>query len=364
MARRARIAMVVVPLLAAGALGLAVASIARSNSPPAPAAKQPQRATANVVAGSGVVEPAGREVAVATGVPGVVRDVRVKPGDAVQTGDVLFVVDDAVASAILEQRRQDLAAAERRLEQTIARLPQLAAEAAAARSALEAAEADRDEAADQVRTATPLLGSALSQRELSRRRNLLRSAESRVAEAQARLDGALATMRLSDPDQKGAAYLADQQAVTQAQSALALAQTEHDRLTIRSPRAGTILAVNVRAGEFAAQGSQTVPVILGALSPLHVRVDVDEADLPRLQLGAPATAARRGASEDRIPLAFVRAEPLVTAKRSLTGGSDERVDTRVLQLIYQVGATAIDLRPGQLLDVTVQPGGQVPPARQ
>jgi HlyD family secretion protein len=363
MARRARIAMIALPLLAVVALGFAIASIARSNSAPAAVATKSASASSSVVAGSGVVEPAGREVAVATGAPGVVRDVRVKPGDAVQAGDVLFVIDDAVAAAVVEQRRQDLAAVERRLEQTIASLPQLRAEAAAARSAVQTAESDRDEAADQVRTAVSLLGGAVSERELSRRRNLLRSAEGRVAEAQARFDGALAAIRLIDPDQKGASYLASQQAVIQAQSALALAQTERDRLTVRSPRAGTILVVNLRAGEFAAQGGQTIPVILGAPAPLHVRVDIDEADLPRLTMGSPAIASRRGAMAERIPLAFLRAEPLVTAKRSLTGGPDERVDTRVLQLIYEVEPTPIDLRPGQLLDVIVRAGEPAPVAR-
>jgi hypothetical protein len=124
-----------------------------------------------------------------------------------------------------------------------------------------------------------------------------------------------------------------------------------------------VLAVDVRPGEFANPGAATAPVTIGLLTPLGVRVDIDETDAPRLMLGAPANAARRGASEDRIPLRFVRVEPLLQPKRTLTGGPDERVDTRVLQLIYEVGPTDVDLRPGQLLDVTIEASGFAPVAR-
>ncbi len=104
--------------------------------------------------------------------------------------------------------------------------------------------------------------------------------------------------------------------------------------------------MNIRPGEFAATGGTTAPVSLGLLRPLHVRVDVDEADLPRLAFGRGATAARRGLPGESIRLRFVRAEPILTSKRSLGGGPDERVDTRVLQVLFTVDQQDVDLRPG------------------
>jgi hypothetical protein len=89
---------------------------------------------------------------------------------------------------------------------------------------------------------------------------------------------------------------------------------------------------------------------------LHVRVDIDEADVPRLRDGAAAIAARRGVPGEAILLDFLRAEPLLVPKRNLTGATGERVDTRVLQVIYAVRGTDADLRPGQLLDVTIKTG--------
>jgi len=85
-------------------------------------------------------------------------------------------------------------------------------------------------------------------------------------------------------------------------------------------------------------------MILGSVTPLHVRVDVDEHDAWRVRGGALAAASPRGNGSIRIPLEFVRFEPYVIPKKSLTGDSTERVDTRVLQVIYRVKDQNVLLR--------------------
>ncbi len=71
-------------------------------------------------------------------------------------------------------------------------------------------------------------------------------------------------------------------------------------------------------------------------------VEVDESEIPRFRPGAAAYAAVRGRADEQVPLTFVRAEPLVVPKRSLSGGVSERVDTRVLELIYSVIAEELE----------------------
>jgi HlyD family secretion protein len=66
-----------------------------------------------------------------------------------------------------------------------------------------------------------------------------------------------------------------------------------------------------------------------------VRVDIDETETWRIHPGRAALARLRGNPEISAPLAFVRFEPYVLPKRSLTGETTERVDTRVLQAIYE-----------------------------
>jgi hypothetical protein len=50
----------------------------------------------------------------------------------------------------------------------------------------------------------------------------------------------------------------------------------------------------------------------------------------------------------------VRFEPYVVPKRSLTGDSTERVDTRVLQIIYALDPAALPVFVGQLMDVFIE----------
>jgi hypothetical protein len=67
-----------------------------------------------------------------------------------------------------------------------------------------------------------------------------------------------------------------------------------------------------------------------------------------------AIAFIKGNSERAIELTFVRIEPYVIPKVSLTGSSTERVDTRVLQVIYSL-KRPIDqpLYVGQQVDVFI-----------
>jgi hypothetical protein len=87
---------------------------------------------------------------------------------------------------------------------------------------------------------------------------------------------------------------------------------------------------------------------------MHVRVDVDENDAWRIRPDAAAEASLRGNSSLKTPLTFVRIEPYVIPKRSLTGESTERVDTRVLQIIYSFDPSTIPVYVGQQMDVSIQ----------
>ena len=55
-----------------------------------------------------------------------------------------------------------------------------------------------------------------------------------------------------------------------------------------------------------------------------------------------------------VPLEFVRVEPFVVPKKSLTGDSTERVDTRVLQVIYRFPRGKIPVYVGQQMDVFIE----------
>jgi hypothetical protein len=63
---------------------------------------------------------------------------------------------------------------------------------------------------------------------------------------------------------------------------------------------------------------------------------VDEQNAASVRNGMVASAYLKSDSATAYKLDFERIEPFVIPKQSLTGASTERVDTRVLQVIYRL----------------------------
>ena len=70
--------------------------------------------------------------------------------------------------------------------------------------------------------------------------------------------------------------------------------------------------------------------------------------------GPDAEGMVRGDPSHKANLKFVRVEPYVIPKRSLTGDTTERVDTRVLQVIYSLEGSDLVVYPGQQMDVFIK----------
>ena len=92
---------------------------------------------------------------------------------------------------------------------------------------------------------------------------------------------------------------------------------------------------------------------MGNVDTLVVRVDIDENDAWRIDPAADAVAFVRGNRDLKTNLKFVRVEPYIVPKRSLTGESTERVDTRVLQVLYSFNRDALPVYVGQQMDVFI-----------
>src|SRR6266478_3882918 len=113
--------------------------------------------------------------------------------------------------------------------------------------------------------------------------------------------------------------------------------------------------MKTRLGEYAQSGPLNTPLILlGDDTRLHVRVDIDENDAWRFQTCAPAMASVRGNPEIKTPLQYVRTDPDVIPKATLTGDITQRTDARVLQVIYSFDPASLPLYVGQLMDVFIE----------
>src|SRR5262249_42058808 len=127
---------------------------------------------------------------------------------------------------------------------------------------------------------------------------------------------------ISDSELVRRRYAAElaQARVQEAEAQLARIETEIDRLTGKAPIDGQVLRVNVRLGEFAQAGALATPLmVVGDMSRLHVRVEIDQTDTHRIRPEAKAVGYLRGDGVHKADLTFVRAEPLVQPKRSLLG---------------------------------------------
>jgi len=343
-----------VPVIAAALLVFGVVTVLQSRPvrpPTTPVHPPPVAAYTRTVAGVGLVEASSENIAISTPVSGLCTQVYVKVGDQVRAGQKLFSLDDRDLQAELAVRWRSLDVAQAQLEKLL-RAPRPEEVPVAEARVAEAEQTLADASVQQRLIESVTDRRAVREEDLQRRRIATKAAEARLRQTQADL----ALLR--------AGAWAQDISIARAQVALAEREvqrlrTDIDRLTVTAPMDGLILQSNIRVGEYAQSGPLAKPLmVFGSVSVLNVRTDVDEHEAWKVRPDAAAHATVRGSSGTRIPLRFVRFEPYVVPKKSLTGDSTERVDTRVLQVIYQVDGDRVPLYVGQQLDVFIE--GPVP----
>jgi RND family efflux transporter MFP subunit len=286
---------IVLPVLAVAGLVATVAAVKkmefRTLDVPIPVSPAPSPFESRIAA-TGLVEPLGGVTYVDAADAGVVGRVLVAEGDRVKAGDTLWELDHARAEAEYGLARAELSVAEAQFVDEQARLKAL----------MESGAAD-----------------ILPQVERVAREQSAKVAGARVQRAAAQVDAALAQLH---------------------------------RETVRSPIDGTVLFVDVRTGEYAPPGGRRMAI--GSIDPMQVRVDIDEVEFARFAQGGKAQASLRGVPGSSLPLRFLRVVPLVQPKRTLTGEAAERIDTRVVQVIYELGKGTHTVQPGQVVDVYIE----------
>ena len=308
----------------------------------------------NRVAGAGLIEAATENIYIGTQLPGIVDRVLVKVGQRVQSGDPLFELDTRqIQSQILAQEAR---LASSRAE--LAKLEQLPRPEdippiVAQRQESEALVLQwEDEYRRQER---------LSKDKATTDSSLVASRQ-KLAGARAQVD----RMKAEEARLRAGAWEADKvismAAVKLAEAEVVQLKTLLQRHLACTPKlidaAGAVemevLQVNVRPGESVDTTSGKALIMLGDVRRKHVRVDIDEHDVTRFRSDGAATGVLRGDGERKFPLKFVRLEPFVVPKKSLTGDNTERVDTRVLQVLYEVTSGAETLYIGQQMDVFIE----------
>jgi len=356
---RTRFGKYLLPALALVALAFSISQVVRAyqvSPTPDPPIEPPRTPFGKTIAGSGIVEAETENISIGAPLPGVVLEVYVpveKVGQIVKAGEPLFLVDNRALKAQLEFAQANLQAAEAQTAKLKAQpqpetVPPLesAYEAAKANTALQEDTAKRNEKLIRQNAVAPT----------DYMHSILQVRQAKALESQAEKNLVL---------QKAGAWKYDIE-IAKANAAVARAQVKQievdlERVLVRAPVDGKVLQVNVRPGEFVGTPPSQALVVLGSVAKLNVRVDIDEHDIPRayplFKKGVPAFASPRGDPSKKSALSFMRVEPYVIPKKSLTGDNTERVDTRVLEVIYRLDGDDPGWYVGMQVDVFLDGDG-------
>jgi multidrug resistance efflux pump len=280
----------VLPTLAAGMAVLAALHVlvASQTLGPAPPPVEPASSVfSETVAAAGIVEAWTENIAIGTPLPGIVLKVHVpveRVGETVRKGDPLFLVDNRQLLATLKYNEANLQSARAQLARLEAQPRE--EELPPSEEKVRVAEANLQVQQDLALRARRLAPSGAMAAEDVNQRGLARA----VAERH------LAQARAEDRLLRAGAWWFDKD-IARAAVALAEAQvlqtrTDLERALVRAPRDGTILQVNVREGEYVGTPPGQALMVLGAVNEkVHLRVDIDEHDIPRFVKGAAARAS-------------------------------------------------------------------------
>jgi len=248
----------------------------------------------------------GEDINIYPEVPGIIIQILVSEGEIIKKGTPLFRIEDSIQRATVEQQKSQIEFASASLKNVQDQL-------------------------DKLRKSYELDPRSVSKNDLD-------NADNAVNVAKANLDVA--------------------------QKQYELAQTLLYKYTVRAPIDGAILAINVAVGSYiSAQGTYDTytqgfnPTLVMGNSETYsgLRCYIDEILIARLPQASQMHAQMfiRGTNIS-IPLEYVRVQPYVSPKIELSDQKLERVDVRVLPVIFRFERPKdINIYPGQLVDVYI-----------
>lgn len=270
-------------LIALIGIGAAISLINVPEAPPKSTnmyAQAPKNPFIESVAATGLVEAYEQNIYLGVPVQALIKKVYVSVGDKVKAGALLLELDNRVQTAQVEIEKERVKTAQSTLAKALSQLERL------------------KKVTDE---------RAVSIEDLRNKEYDVEIARNQLNESQAQLESAK----------------------------VALEQT-----FIICPKNATVLRFDLQEGEFAqfipSDPSDTYnpPIVLGATGILQIRADVDEQNAYRIRPNQKAIAFTRGTLLVAIDLTFDHIEPFCIPKRNLSSATNERIDTRVLQVIY------------------------------
>ena len=304
------------------------------------------------------VQPSGANINMYPEVSGTVKQIFVHEGQSVPAGTPLLRIDDSIQRATVDQQQSQAQAALAMLEELKAQprretLDIVSAQVQAAQASLKTAQ----DALHKQQTAYEINPGSIS-------RDALDSAVNAEAVARSNLEVANKQYALT----RAGAWVYDINNQQKQYNALGKAYAASSALlqkyTLRAAHDGIVLSINTIPGAYISpqgaydpytQGTDPVVVLGDSDTHLNIRCYIDEILISRLPPFSKIKAQMtiRG-TDTHIPLSFDRVQPIVSPKIELSNQRQERVDVRVLPIIFNLQRpTNINLYPGELVDVYI-----------
>jgi HlyD family secretion protein len=327
--RKTILIVVVIAVLAVTVSGILISVRSRAATTES-GSRRPQVDQEQTIAGPGLIEPLSEDIKLGSELSGKLKAVYVEEGDHVTSGQLLAELQNDDYRAQIDSAEAQVIAKQATLRKVVngARLQ----ERSEAMSSVRAAEAVMNNARSEMERRYKLLDADV----ISREENERYAREYDVARAkyeEAAQRHSLVDDRAREEDQAFAE--AD---LRLARASLEEARARYAKTLLKSPIDGTVLRKHHRNGE-SVSNSSTVPdpvVTIGDKNILRVRVDVDETEIGKVQVGQPAYVTADAFAGQKFWGRVVRVGQQLGRKNARTDEPTERVDTKILETLVEL----------------------------
>ncbi|HZO48197.1 MAG TPA: efflux RND transporter periplasmic adaptor subunit [Xanthobacteraceae bacterium] len=288
----------------------------------------------------GRVEPWSGEIRIGSAAMGRVGEILVKINDTVLAGEALMRLDD-------EEARNRHAKAELQYSLRKRSRPNATGRNAERRK-LEDAVGDIERAVIEQRAA--LDRTTAAKRAGTGSTDDLTAARKKLADTRDQLRERRAELAKFEADAPNLAPADPEGVFPMARLDLRGAEAALDNLIVRAPIDGTVLQINIRAGELASPSAPQPLIVLGDLSKLRVRAEIDERDYGGIKVGQ-RVVVRSAAFRGRDVAGTVSSiAPIIDAGRIGARGQRNLNDVNVAEVVIDLAETG-PLAVGMKVDV-------------
>jgi HlyD family secretion protein len=294
-----------------------------------------------VAAAPGKVEPKSGEIQIGASIPGRIAEVQVKVNDTAEIGELLIRLDDQEARARLAAAEAE--AAVRKQERDSQPTPAGREDVRRAEDAVFSSERSLTGARfDLDRALAGRRGGTVTEQMLADSRRRFADARDRLQRDRLAVATALARSNVPAPSRL-------ESLLSAARAEVAVAEALLDKTRIRSPIAGTVFRIHSKVGEIVVPSAELPLIVMGDLSLIRVKAEVDEGDASKIKLGQKAFVKSSSYPGREFEGKITALAPSLAAPRIGARGPRRPTDVDVLEVTIDLEGS-VPLLPGMRVD--------------